>query len=171
MKKKRKRSRWGNPQPISERYGREINYTTGEGMNLDTLFLKGRVDEDTYMRYLREFARQQRHGTGHKAYARIVDGKVYYEMSQRKDYFYGGMIPEDWCLHHPFEEVCAMADEHLPLPDFRNSDVRELPPFKGNVSNDGQDDWGICGSLESTMSDAAFEEKLDRYLKTIEDTP
>ena len=171
MQKKRKSGRRGKHQPISERYGREMDYATGEGMNIDTLFLKGMVDEDTYARYLREFARQQRHGTGHKAYARVVDGKIYYEMSEREDYFYGGMGFDDLFHRHPFEEICAMANEHLPVPDFRNSDVRELPPFKGNVSNDGQDDWGICGSIESPMSDAAFEEKLDRYLKTIEDTP
>lgn len=64
-----------------------------------------------------------------------------------------------------------MANEHLPLPDFRNSVVRELQPFKGNVSNEGQDDWGICGTLESPMSDSDFEEKLDRYLEYIEDAP
>lgn len=169
MQKRRKRSRRGNPQPISERYGREINYATGEGMNLDTLFLKGMVDEYTYTRYLREFEVQQRHGTGRRAYARVVDGKIYYEMSERDDYFYGGMVLDDLFHRHPFEDICAMADEHLPLPDLRNSVVRELPPFKGNVSNDVKHDWVICGSIESPMSDADFEEKLDRYLKSIED--
>lgn len=171
MQKRRKRSRRGKHQPISERYGREINFATGEGMNLDTLFLKGRVDADTYSRYLREFEEQQRHGTGHKAYARVVDGKIYYDMSEREDYFYRGMVFDDMFFCHPFEDICAIADEHLPLPDFRNSVVRELPPFKGNVSNEGQDDWGICGTLESPMSDSDFEEKLDRYLESIEDAP
>ena len=169
MKKKRKRSRRGNHQPISERYGREINFATGEGMNLDTLFLKGRVDADTYSRYLREFEEQQRLGIGHKAYARILDGKVYYEMSEREDYFYEGMGFDDWCLYHPLEEICAMANERLPVPDFRNSLIRELPPDKGYVSNEGKEGWGICGSIGAPMSDSAFEESLDRYLKYIED--
>ena len=171
MQKRRKRSRRGKHQPISERYGREINFATGEGMNLDTLFLKGRVDADTYARYLREFEEQQRHGTGHKAYARVVDGNIYYEMSEREDYLYKGMGFDELFLHHPYEDICAIADEHLPLPDFRNSVVRELPPFKGNVSNEGQDDWGICGTLESPMSDSDFEEAIDRYLKSIEEAP
>ena len=177
MLRKRKKKR-GIHQPMSERYGREIRYSTGEGMNIDTLFLKGRIDDDTYIRYLREFGEQQRHGVGHRAIARIVDGKVYYEMSDKKDYFYGGFSFDDWCLYHPIEDVYDEAAAHLPMPDYRNLVVRELEKSRGErrvsycgwVSVVGER-WMPSGSMTMPPPDCPFDESLDDYLKRVEEHP
>ena len=165
-------------KPIALRYGREINYKTGEGMNLDTLFLSCRVDDDTYVRYLREFEEQQRHGVGNRAFARIVDGKTYYEMSDKKDYFYKGMLFEDTSIYHPFDDVCEIAAEHLPMPDYRSLAVREIEkcngsvlyPNYGEVSVEGER-WMPSGSMTMPPPDSPFDESLDDYLKRVEEHP
>ena len=165
-------------KPLSERYGRKISFKSGEGLNIDTLFLSGRLDADTYYRYLREFAEQQRHGTGCKAYAKIVGGKTYYEMSARKDYFYGGLHFDDWCLSHPFEDVCDDAAEHLPIPDYRTLVIREVEkckgmrwiPYNGWDTADGER-WMPSGSMTMPPPESPFDESLDAYLKRVEEHP
>lgn len=172
-------SRYKSLKGIGERKGtRRLGYSrkSGEGMNLDTLFLQGRVDPDTYARYLREFEEQQRHGKGRKAYATVVDGVLYYEMADKEDYFYGGMPFEDLVLHHPYEEVCDFAAEHLPLPDLRNSVIRETE--RGRLLRttaygcwewvEGER-WMPSGTVSPTPSDSPFGDALDDYLKTLEE--
>ena len=162
----------------SDRYGRQISYKSGEGMNLDTLFLSGRIDDATYIRYLREFEEQQRHGRGRKAIARIVDGKTYYEMSDKEDYFYGGMNFDDWCLHHPFEDVCDAAAEHLPIHDYRNDIIRETASgrivrniaYNAPIAVHGER-WMPSGSMTMPPPDSPFDESLDDYLKGEEEHP
>ncbi|MBO6031719.1 MAG: hypothetical protein J6Q22_09620 [Prevotella sp.] len=147
-------------------------------MNLDTLFLSGRIDDATYMRYLREFEEQQRHGRGRKAIARIVDGKTYYEMSDKEDYFYGGLNFDDWCLYHPFEDVCDAAAEHLPVPDYSTLVIREVEkcngmrwiPCCGWQSDEGER-WMPSGSMTMPPTDPSFEEFLDDYLNRVEEHP
>lgn len=157
---------------------RRIGYSrkSGEGMNLDTLFLQGRIDPDTYARYLREFEEQQRHGRGRKAYATVVDGVLYYEMSDKEDYFYGGMPFTDFVVHHPYEEVCDFAAEHLPLPDLRNSVIRETK--RGRLLRNTAfgcwewvegERWMPSGTVSPTPSDSPFDDALDDYLKTLEE--
>ena len=173
----RKSHRWKG-KPRFERYGREIDFKSGEGMNLDTLFLQGRVDEYTYTRYLREFDRQQRHGVGYKAIAHIVGGKTYFEMSDKKDYFYGGLNFDDWCLYHPIEEVFQAAADRLPLPDYRHMVMREIEksndmrwiPHWGWESVVGER-WLATGSMTMPPDDSALDESLDDYLKRVENSP
>lgn len=160
--------------------GKRMGYCrkSGGGMNIDTLFLQGRIDPDTYARYLREFGEQQRHGKGHKAYATLVDGVIYYEMSAKEDYFYGGMPFEDCCLHHPFEEVCGLAASMLPLPDLTKAVVRETEggrlerwiPHNGWDTADGER-WMPSGSMTMPPPDSPFDESLDDYLKRVEECP
>lgn len=162
----------------SDRYGRQISFKSGEGMSIDTLFLQGRIDEYTYTRYLREFEEQQRHGTGHKAIARIVDGITYYEMTDKQDYFYGGIPLTDPCLHHPFEDVCNAAAEHLPVPDYRTHVIREVEkckgmrwiPYNGWDTADGER-WMPSGSMTMPPPESPFDESLDDYLKRVEEHP
>ena len=162
----------------SDRYGRQISYKSGEGMNLDTLFLSGRIDDATYIRYLREFEEQQRHGRGRKAIARIVDGKTYYEMSDKEDYFYGGLNFDDWCLYHPFEDVCDAAAEHLPIHDYRNDIIRETASgrivrniaYNAPIAVHGER-WMPSGSMTMPPPDSQFDESLDDYLKGVEERP
>ena len=176
MKRKKKGSLKG--KTLSDRYGREICVKSGEGMSLDTLFLSGRIDVDTYFRYLLEFNEQQRRGVGCKANAKIVDGKMYYEMSDKKDYFFGGLHFDDWCIYHPFEEVCDEAANHLPLPDYRNLVVREVEkshdmifiPYSGMISVEGER-WMPSGSMTMPPLDSPFDESLDDYLKRVEEHP
>lgn len=162
----------------SDRYGRQISFKSGEGMSIDTLFLQGRIDEYTYTRYLREFEEQQRHGTGHKAIARIVDGITYYEMTDKQDYFYGGIPLTDPCLHHPFEDMCDAAAEHLPVPDYRTLVIREVEKCKGMrwIKYNGWDTadgerWMPSGSMTMPPADSPFDESLDDYLKRVEEHP
>ena len=164
---------------LGERKGfRRTGYSrkSGEGMNLDTLFLQGRVDTDTYARYLREFEEQQRHGRGRKAYATVVDGVLYYEMSDKEDYFYGGMPFTDFVVHHPYEEVCDFAAEHLPLPDLRNSVIRETKRGRllrttayGSWEWVEGERWMPSGTVSPTPPDSPFDDALDDYLKTLEE--
>lgn len=58
-----------------------------EGIKVDTLFLNGTMDCDTYYRYLRDYAKQiRRHGVGNRAFGTIENGKVGYIFTDRKDY-------------------------------------------------------------------------------------
>ena len=149
--------------------------TTGEGMNIDTLFLQGRIDDATYTRYLREFERQQMHGRGHKAYARIVDGRTYYEMSDKEDYFH--LLGYDqFFLTHPIEDVFAVAAAALPIPDYRNSVVRETEGGKvavwngyGGFETVDAERWMPSGFVSPTVADSPFEDALDDCLKAVED--
>lgn len=176
MRRRKPHRRKGNHQ--SQRLVRKFNRKSGEGMSIDTLFLQGRIDDATYTRYLREFEEQQRHGTGYKAIARIVDGITYYEMTDKRDYFYEGMNFDDWCLYHPFEDVCDAAAEHLPVPDYRTFVIREVEkckgmrwiPYNGWDTADGER-WMPSGSMTMPPPDSPFDESLDDYLKRVEEHP
>ena len=147
-------------------------------MSIDTLFLQGRIDDATYTRYLREFEEQQRHGIGHKAIVRFIDGKPYYEMTDKEDYFYRSMNFDDWCLNHPFEDVCDAAAEHLPIHDYRNDVIRETASgrmvrniaYNAPIAMHGER-WMPSGSMTMPPLDSPFEETLDDYLKRVEEHP
>ena len=171
-------SRYKSLKGIGERKGtRRLGYSrkSGNGMNIDSLFLQGRIDPDTYARYLREFERQQRYGKGKRAYAVVVDGVLYYEMSDKEDYFFGGMPISDPVVHHPFDEICDCAAERLPLPDYRNSVIRETEHGRmlrttafGCWEWVEGERWMPSGSVSPTPPDSPFEDALDDCLKELE---
>ena len=156
---------------------RNFNTVTGDGMNIDTLFLQGRIDDYTYTRYLREFERQQLHGRGHKAHARVVNGITYYEMSDKEDYF---LLPayDQTFLEHPIEDEFDAAAAALPIPDYRNMVVRETEGGKflfynayGCFETVEGERWMPSGSMSMPPPDSPFDESLDDYLKRVEEAP
>lgn len=145
-------------------------------MSLDTLFLSGRIEIETYCRYLREFERQQRHGFGHKAYARIVNGKTYYEMSDKEDYFYGGIPMFDPIIGHPFGYIQSSVEEHCPIHDYRKDIVRGVERGGGSGSesysgwaNTSVTSWADVGGMDAADVKDEWETVLDGYLSSIEE--
>ena len=58
-----------------------------EGIKVDTLFLNGSLDCDTYYRYLRDYAKQiRRHGVAQRAVGTVRNGTLTYRFTDRKDY-------------------------------------------------------------------------------------
>lgn len=65
-----------------------------EGIKVDTLFLNGVMDGDTYYRYLRDYAKQiRRHGVAHRAVGTMKDGVLGYRFTKKKE-FSGGAVGE-----------------------------------------------------------------------------
>ena len=176
MRRRKPHRRKGNHQ--FQGLVRKFNRKSGEGMSIDTLFLQGRIDDATYTRYLREFEEQQRHGIGHKAIVRFIDGKPYYEMTDKEDYFYRGLTFDDLSILHPIEDIYDVAAEHLPIPDYRTFVIREVEkckgmrwiPYNGWDTADGER-WMPSGSMTMPPPDSPFDESLDDYLKRVEEHP
>ena len=161
------------------RWGRRISFKDGEGMNLDTLFIRGRVDVDTYLRYLLEYERDMRTGRGRRAVGTLVDGRMSYRMTDRKDYFYedGRNAPLPILDSSPeeIEELMGgLNDEHL--PDFPNSVVREVEdcgeiwnPSTGYCRELRRQNWLAVGQVSPPMQGNPFEDALDDWLGSLED--
>ena len=155
-------------------------HSNGEGMNLDTLFLRGTLDLDLYCRYLREYSRQsRRRGKGCIAVGRIVNGRMYYEMTDRSDYPYrsdnfcydGMTLPSD----NELEQLGRSFDGNW-QPDYRNSVVRAIDkadtpvhvPYVGDF-NLPSTSWAVCGHDQTPYPDDENGQRLDGLLKDMEE--
>lgn len=168
---------YSNRCDVVSRWGRRVSWKNGEGMNIDTLFLRGRIDIDTYLRYLQEYERQTRHGKGHKAVGTIVDGKLYYKLTDKEDNNYNPLFgrPED--MLPSVEEVEDAVSAILPpAPDYRNAVVREVErgsclfyvPYEGEFSTPNSN-WAVCGHDGTPSLDDGDEQCLDGLITALED--
>ena len=171
---------YGGRIGAASRWGRRVSWKNGEGMNIDTLFIRGRIDIDTYLRYLQEYERQTRHGKGHKAIGTIVDGKLTYRMTDREDYF----NPRDPFTPLPLfdtspDELAELFTSMDFTPDHRNLVVREVEDggstwskYVGVTREPYKENWLAVGSVSSKPVDLpqdALEDWLDDCLGYLED--
>ena len=168
----RKRGKW--------KKGRGAGWRkNGEGMNLDTLYKRGKIPTDLYYRYLMEYERQLQNGLGRKAIGRMVDGRLYYEMTIHEDYTF------DFDAHHFYEALLLPSDRELADLDrsFKDSDsldyrtalVRELDKGASPVYSledrdmDVSANWSVCGHNLTRFPDDTEEQYIDGLLSAIED--
>ena len=151
-------------------------HSNGEGMNLDTLFLRGTISPDLYCRYLGEYAEQTRSlGKGRIAVGRIVDGRMYYEMTDRDDYFYGYDSSRYECTMPPSETELERLGRSVDgdwQPDYRNAVVRAIdkadtPVYVPSVG--ASTSWAVCGHDQTPYPTDEDGQRLDGLLRAMEE--
>lgn len=170
----------GFPFPVKTKGG--VNRkpkSNGEGQNLDSLFVAGKVDPDTYYRYLMEYGRTTSHGRGKVAVGKMVGGKLSYRMTEKEDYDYGATYMDygimETSLEDVYETACSMLGDP---PDYRRMMLQErtyhpMDEFCNAIfgKRGDADTWDITGeSFDSSLADID-EMPLDSYLRMMEDCP
>lgn len=172
---KRKGKRKGKPHAAHKRH---YSTVTGEGVNVDRLFVRGLMDGDTYLRYLREYDVQTRHGKGLVAIGEIRDGKLAYRMTRQEDRFYAPYYDFSLTEFASQPNVAALDSMLGDPPDYRRMMLQErtYPPIDEFCNaifgkRGDADTWDITGeSFDSSLADID-EMPLDSYLRMMEDCP
>ena len=168
------RKRKGNPK-LRGKPHRKFSKVTGEGINIDRLFVRGMVDVDTYLRYLHEYDIQTRHGNGLVAIGQLRNGRLDYAMTRQKDYFYDRVYDS---LSEPSspQNMELVADFLGDPPDYRTMLLRERSDaplddlcnaLYGTAGT--MESWAIVGGTTDTSLADVPEEPIDGYLRTLED--
>lgn len=169
----------GFPFPVKTRGGvnRKPKHN-GEGQNLDSLFVAGKVDPDTYYRYLIEYGRTTRHGRGKVAVGKMVGGKLSYRMTEKEDYDYGANYMDYGFMETSLEDVDESADSMLGNPhDYRDAVVRDVEGYRGwkpwcfdsGYFNLPEEHWRAVGTMSPHPSDDTYGDALDGLLGMLED--
>lgn len=153
-------------------------HSNGEGMNLDTLWVTGRLDPDTYLHYLRQYERQTRRGCGCKGYGSVVNGRIYPKMSKTEDNHFMGFMGEVSSLSkNEIDELSDTADRlYGQPPDYRRAVVRAIDkadtpvhvPYVGDF-NLPSTSWAVCGHDQTPYPDDDDGQRLDGLLKDMEE--
>lgn len=169
---RRKKHRKGKPNAAHRRH---YSTRTGEGVNIDRLFIRGLIDDETYIRYLREYDRQTRQGQGLVAIGEIRNGKLAYRMTGQADRFYDTYFDSS-VLELTSPQSSALVDSVLGKPpDYRRMMLQErkchtMRDFCNAVygkSDSGT--WDIAGETEDLRLADDDETTLDSYLRKIEE--
>lgn len=140
---------------------------TGEGVNIDRLFVRGKIDVDTYLRYLGEYERQMRHGKGKIAEGVLADGELYYRMTTKEDTFYPDNYPHLAVPPSP-KEMQEFLRGRQPKPVRMTGCFRQVHDVSGQVDCQGET-WDATGTMSDQGVPDAGEFWVDGLLKVLED--
>lgn len=109
-----------------------------EGSYIDTLFIRGEIDLDMYLDYLKEFAKQkQKKGVAHRAIVVTENGKQRYKWIKKKEHM-GYQIGEVPCYltHNYIEDFLPRVGKVKWWTDIPWYQGRELPNYQNKPIED-----------------------------------